>query len=57
MKELNPLEQLLVENQNKLIEALKLLLKEARENSFYRHGNINDTPAEANAHELINLLS
>ena len=36
-----------------LAESLTILLKEARANSFNLTGNINDTPAEAKAHELL----
>ncbi len=40
-----------------LAEALGNLLKEARQNSFNLHKNINDTPAEAAAAEALKQIS
>jgi len=42
------------ENFGSVVDALQMLLKEARANSFNLHHNINDTPAEAMAQQALN---
>ncbi len=47
-------EKIATENFGSVVDALQMLLKEARANSFNLHHNINDTPAEAMAQQALN---